>query len=52
MKAKVPIPDDTLQGMFVKAYIENGVQVHLEVCSVFVTRSSRISPRIWLCLRG
>ena len=52
VKAMVPIPDDTLQEMIVRPYIENGVQVHVEFCSVLVTRSSSFSPRIWLCLRG
>ena len=34
MKAMVPIPDDTLQSMFVQPYIDNDAQVHLEICSV------------------
>ena len=41
----VPIPDDTLQGMFVRLYIENGPQVHLEICSVLVTRADSFSPQ-------
>ena len=52
VKAMVPIPDDTLQESFVKPYIENGVQVHLEIGFVLATRSSSFSPGIWLCLRG
>ena len=52
VKAMVPIPDDTLHDMFVRPYIENDTQVHVEICSVLVTRSSSFSPRIWLCLRG
>ena len=45
VKAMVPIPDDTLQGQFVRLYIENDPQVHLEICSVLVTRADGIDPR-------
>ena len=45
VKAMVPIPDDTLQGMFVRLYIENDPQVHLEICSVLVTRADGFVPQ-------
>ena len=52
VKTMVSIIDETLQEQFVRPYIENDTQVHLEICSVLVTRSSSFSPRIWLCLRS
>ena len=45
VKAMVPIPDDTLQDKSVRPYIENDTQVHLEICSVLVTRSTGFSPQ-------
>ena len=47
----VPIPDGILEEEFVRAYIENDPQVHLEICSVLSTRAGDFSPRIWLCSR-
>ena len=52
VKAVVPIPDDTLQDMFVRPYIENDVQVHLEICSVLVRRSNSFSPQDLAVLKG
>ena len=45
VKALVPIPDDILQETFVRAYIENDPQVHLEICSVLATRAGDFSPQ-------
>ena len=45
VKAMVPIPDDTLQNMFVRPYIENDAQVHMEICSVLATRADGFAPR-------
>lgn len=44
VKALVPIPDDTLQESFVRLYIENDTQVHLDICSVLATRAADFSP--------
>ena len=49
VKALVPIPDDTLQESFVRAYIENDPQVHLDIASALATRADDFSPRIWVC---
>ena len=45
VKALVPIPDDILQEAFVRAYIENDPQVHLEIASVLATRAGDFSPK-------
>ena len=44
VKALVPIHDDILRETFVRAYIENDPQVHLEICSVLVTRADDFAP--------
>ena len=44
VKALVPIRDDNLQEGFVRLYIENDPQVHLELCSVPATRADSFSP--------
>ena len=41
----VPVPDDALQAMFAQPYIENDPQVHLEICSVLVTRVDGFVPQ-------
>ena len=44
VQALVPIPDGILEEAFVRAYIENDPQVHLEICSVLATRAVDFSP--------
>ena len=52
VKALVPIPDDILQEAFVRAYIENDPQVHLEICSVLATRAGDFSQQDLAVLRA
>ena len=52
VKALVPVPDEILQAAFVDAYIENDPQVHLEICSVLVTRADGFVPQDLGVLKG
>ena len=45
VQAIVPIADDILQEQFVRLYIENDPQVHLEVSSVLASRGMTSSPQ-------
>ena len=45
VQAIVPITDDILQGHFVRLYIENDPQVHLEVSSVLASRGGDFQPQ-------
>ena len=40
----VPITDDILQEQFVRLYIENDPQVHLEISSVLASRGDDFKP--------
>ena len=40
----MPVPDDILQEQFVRLYIENDPQVHLEVSSVSASRGDDFKP--------
>ena len=45
VQAIVPIADDILQEQFVRLYIENDPQVHLEVSSVLASRGDDFKPQ-------
>ena len=45
VQAIVPITDDILQEQFVRLYIENDPQVHLEVSSVLASRGDDFKPQ-------
>ena len=45
VQAIVPIADDILQEQFVRLYIENDPQVHLEVSSVLASRGDDFNPQ-------
>ena len=45
VKALVPIADDTVQEGLLRLFIENGPQVHLEICSVLATRADSFRPQ-------
>ena len=45
VQAIVPITDEILQEQFVRLYIENDPQVHLEIASVLATRADDFSPQ-------
>ena len=44
VKAVVPIPDEILQDQFLRLYIENDPQVHLEITSVLASRGDDFKP--------
>ena len=44
VQAIVPIADDILQEQFVRLYIENDPQVHVEVSSVLASRGEDFKP--------
>ena len=45
VQAIVPITDDVLQEQFVRLYIENDPQVHLEISSVLASRGDDFKPQ-------
>ena len=45
------ITDDILQEQFVRLYIENDPQVHLEVASVLASRGDDFKPQDWQVLK-
>ena len=45
VQAIVPIADDILQEQFVRLYIENDPQVHLEISSVLASRGDDFKPQ-------
>ena len=45
VKALVPIQDDVLHETFVRGYLENDSQVHLEIMSALATRSDTFGPQ-------
>ena len=45
VQAIVPIADDILQEQFVRLYIENDPQVHVEVSSVLASRGVDFQPQ-------
>ena len=45
------ITDDILQEQFVRLYIENDPQVHLEVSSVLASRGDDFKPQDWQVLK-
>ena len=48
----VPITDDILREQFVRLYIENGPQVHLDVSSVLASRGHDFKPQGSQVLKG
>ena len=45
VQAIVPVADDILQEQFVRLYIENDPQVHLEISSVLASRGDDFKPQ-------
>ena len=45
VRAQVPIPEDSLYAQFVKLWVENDPQVHLDVNSVWATKADDFAPQ-------
>ena len=46
VRAQVPIPEDNLYDQFVKLWIENDPQVHMEIISVLATKADDFAPPV------